>query len=99
MKSRQHQALSRKVVRLLNAWKDPHSDQAYTNTQAMRSIDIDEQGRLTMIIEPARPHCPCCLLDLRALHKKSSAIKGVTEVNITVEGVPAAERWTREVNG
>ena len=46
MKPRQHQALSRKVVRLLNAWKDPHSDQAYTTTQAMRSIDIDEQGAI-----------------------------------------------------
>ena len=38
-------------------------------------------------------------MDLRALHRKVSSLKGVTGVEITIEGVPAAERWTREVNG
>lgn len=98
MKPRHYQALSRKVVRLLNGWKDPHSEAAYTATQAMKSIEIGQDGRIEMVIEPARPHCPCCLLDLRALQQKTSGIKGVTDVYITIEGVPASERWTREVN-
>ncbi len=99
MKPRKHKALSLRVIRLLNGWKDPHSDLPYTKTEAMKSVEIGETGIITMCITPHRPHCPCCLLDLRALHRKVSSLKGVTGVEITIEGVPAAERWTREVNG
>tara|TARA_B100000767_G_scaffold150197_1_gene141449 strand:+ start:3746 stop:4045 length:300 start_codon:yes stop_codon:yes gene_type:complete len=99
MKPRHHKALSLRVIRLLNGWKDPHTDLPYTKTEAMQSIEIGETGIITMCITPHRPHCPCCLLDLRDLHRKVSSLKGVAGVKITIEGVPAAERWTREVNG
>jgi metal-sulfur cluster biosynthetic enzyme len=83
---------------MLNGWKDPHNEVAYTATQSMSSIDIGQDGHVQMVIQPARPHCPCCLLDLRNLQQKTISLKGVTDATITVTGVPAAERWTREVN-
>jgi len=99
MKPRHYQALSRRVVRMLNGWKDPHNEVAYTATKAMTAVEIGQDGHIEMTIQPARPHCPCCLLDLRSLHQKTASIKGVTNVTITVTGVPASERWTREENG
>ena len=99
MKPRHHKALTLRVVRLMNSWKDPHTDLAYTETEAMKSIDISQEGAIEMVIMPHRPHCPCCLLHLRALHRKVSSVKGANGVKLTVQGIPAAERWTREVNG
>ena len=56
MKPRKHKALSLRVIRLLNGWKDPHSDLPYTKTEAMRSIEIGETGIVAMRITPHRPH-------------------------------------------
>ena len=99
MNERKLKALKLRVVKLFTNWKEPHEETTYNQSDIVQSIDVSEQGIVEYTIAPKHPHCPCCLLDLRSLHQKTASIKGVTNVTITVMGVPASERWTREVNG
>ena len=98
MSKRKHNALKRRVVRLLSDWKDPLQSVALTQSDIIQAIDIAEDGETNLTIKPSRPHCPCCLLDLDSLRKKICEVKGVTFVQFTIVDVPASERWTRVLN-
>ncbi len=96
--SRKHVALQRRVARVLSGWKDPHDLRPYPELEIVQHIDIAEDGEVNLTLRPARPHCPCCLLDLDNLRKRLAEIKGVTFVHLTVVDIPAAPRWTRAIN-
>lgn len=98
MSKRKHQALKRRVVRLLSEWKDPHQTVPFTKSNIVQEIDIAEDGEINLTLKPSRPHCPCCLLDLDSLRNKLCQIKDVTFVQFTIIGIPASERWTRVLN-
>jgi len=98
MNAKKIQAVQRRLLRVLNSWKEPHSDVTLSDSEQILGIDISPEGIVQIAITPQRPHCPCCLFDLRDLRKKISSIKGVTSVEILVNGVPASERWTRVLN-
>jgi hypothetical protein len=70
---------------------------AYRTSQ-IQGLEVTENGKVNIAVVPERPHCPCCLFDLRDLRLKIAQIKGVTSVELIVTGVPAAERWTRVLN-
>jgi len=98
MKAKKIQAIQRRILRILNTWKDPHTDVVLSESSQMKGIEVAEDGSVQLAITPQRPHCPCCLFDLRDLREKISSTKGVASVNILISGVPAAERWTRVLN-
>ncbi|MBT5392145.1 MAG: DUF59 domain-containing protein [Euryarchaeota archaeon] len=98
MNAKKIQAVQRRLLRVLNSWKEPHTDVALSDSEQILGIDISPEGIVQIAITPQRPHCPCCLFDLRDLRKKISSIKGVISVEILVNGVPASERWTRVLN-
>lgn len=98
MNEKQIQSIQRRILRTLNSWKDPHTDVALTDSDQIKGIDISSEGEVQLAIIPQRPHCPCCLFDLRDLREKISATKGVTAVDFLISGVPASERWTRVLN-
>ena len=98
MNEKQVQSVQRRIFRTFKSWKDPHTDVALADTQQIQGIEISPNGEVQLAITPQRPHCPCCLFDLRDLREKISGIKGVTAVRLRVIGVPAAERWTRVLN-
>ena len=98
MSKRKHEALKRRIVRLLSEWKDPHQSVPFTQSDIVQAIDIASDGETNLTIKPSRPHCPCCLLDLDSLRKKIYQVKGVTFVQFTIVGIPASERWTRILN-
>jgi len=98
MSKRKHEALKRRVVRLLSDWKDPHQSVPFTQSDIVQEIDVAADGETNLTIKPSRPHCPCCLLDLDSLREKICEIKGVTFVYFTIVDVPASERWTRILN-
>ena len=95
---RKHVALQRRVARVLGSWKDPHDTRPYPELNIIQHVDIAEDGEVNLTITPSRPHCPCCLLDLDALRKRLAEVKGVTFVQVSVVGIPAAPRWTRTIN-
>jgi len=64
----------------------------------VQSVDIAEDGEVNLTVRPARPHCPCCLLDLNELRTRLAGVKGVTFVHVNVVDIPAAPRWTRAIN-
>ena len=76
----------------------PHDVRPYPELDVVQGVEIAEDGEVNLTVRPARPHCPCCLLDLNKLRKRLAEIKGVTFVHINVVGVPAAPRWTRAIN-
>ena len=80
MAGRKHAALQRRVARVLSSWKDPHHDRPYPELEIVQQVDIAEDGEINLTLKPARPHCPCCLLDLDALRKRLCEIK-VTKRN------------------
>ena len=95
---RKHVALQRRVARVLGGWRDPHDTKPYPELDIVQHVDIAEDGEVNLTVRPARPHCPCCLLDLEALRKRLLGVKGVSFVHIQVIDIPAAPRWTRAVN-
>ena len=95
---RKHVALQRRVARVLSSWNDPHNTRPYPELDIVQHVDVAEDGEVNLTGKPARPHCPCCLLDLDALRKRLSEVKGVTYVQVHVVDIPAAPRWTRAVN-
>lgn len=92
------EAIKRKVVRLLSQWSDPHDEVKYVHADIVDRIDISDDGEVTISLTPNRPHCPCCLLDLDALRKRLFEIKGVSFVTLQVQGIPAADKWSRLLN-
>ena len=98
MKAKKIQAIQRRILRILNTWKDPHTDVVLAESSQIQGIDVSADGTVQLAVIPQRPHCPCCLFDLRDLREKISSLKGVVTVNIHISGVPAAERWTRVLN-
>ena len=95
---RKHVALQRRVARVLGAWRDPHDIKPYPELDIVQHVDIADDGEVNLTVRPARPHCPCCLLDLEALRKRLLNVKGVSFVHIQVVDIPAAPRWTRAIN-
>ena len=95
---RKHVALQRRVARVLGGWRDPHDPKPYPELDIVQRVDIAEDGEVNLTVRPARPHCPCCLLDLEALRKRLLGVKGVSFVHIQVVDIPAAPRWTRAIN-
>lgn len=95
---RKHGALQRRVARVLSSWNDPHDTRPYPELDVVQHVDVAEDGEVNLTVKPARPHCPCCLLNLDALRKRLSEVKGVTYVQVHVVNIPAAPRWTRTVN-
>lgn len=98
MNEKQVQSVQRRIFRIFKSWKDPHTDVALADSQQIQGIEISPEGEVHLAITPQRPHCPCCLFDLRDLRDKISTIKGVTAVRLHISGVPASERWTRVLN-
>jgi len=98
MNPKQVQSLQRRIFRILKSWKDPHTDVVLTDSEQIQGVDISSEGVVQLAITPQRPHCPCCLFDLKDLREKISATKGVTAVELLISGVPASERWTRVLN-
>jgi len=98
MSKRKQVALQRRVARLLARWTDPHDVRPYPELDVVQRVDIAEDGEVNLTVRPARPHCPCCLLDLNELRKRLAEVKGVTFVQVNVVGIPGAPRWTRAIN-
>jgi metal-sulfur cluster biosynthetic enzyme len=98
MNEKQIQAVQRRIFRILQSWKDPHTEVVLAESNQIQGIEISSEGEVQLAIIPQRPHCPCCLFDLRDLRGKISAIKGVMAVKLLITGVPASERWTRVLN-
>jgi len=96
--SRKHASLQRKIVRLAAEWSDPHDELPWAQRDIVQTIDVAEDGEVTISIKPNRPHCPCCLLDLDNFRTKLLQTKGVSFATLNVVGVPAHDRWTRVLN-
>ena len=95
---RKHVALQRRIARVLASWSDPPDTRPYPELEIVQNVDVAEDGEVNLTVKPARPHCPCCLLDLDALRKRLLEVKGVSFVQISVVDIPAAPRWTRAIN-
>ncbi|MDA7491980.1 iron-sulfur cluster assembly protein [Candidatus Poseidonia sp.] len=95
---RKHSAFERRVARALKGWKDPHDQRPYPELDTVQVLKIKGDGEISLTVKPLRPHCPCCLLDLEALRRHLSSIKGASFVHIEVVDVPGAPRWTRAIN-
>ena len=95
---RKHVALQRRIARVLASWSDPHDTRPYPELELVQNVEVAEDGEVNLTVKPARPHCPCCLLDLDALRKRLLEVKGVSFVQISVVNIPAAPRWTRAIN-
>ena len=93
--SRKLVSIQRRLVSLIQKWKDPHG---ISIQQLMQSMDINDAAEIEINIQPSRPHCACCLFDLEELRKNIENIKGVTSVRIIVNGIPDADRWTRALS-
>jgi metal-sulfur cluster biosynthetic enzyme len=98
MVSRKEKAHRKQVVSVLCNWAEPHGGGDITEPESMRGIEVNEGGEVRIWMKPARPHCPCCLLDLQKLRDALLERKGITAVCIEVVDVPAAQRWTRAIN-
>ena len=93
--SRKLVSIQRRLVTLIQKWKDPHG---ISIQQLMQSMDINDAAEIEIKIQPSRPHCAWCLFDLEELRKNIEKIKGVTSVRIIVNGIPDADRWTRALS-
>lgn len=98
MTARSLAKLQRQVAGLLSKRKEPHGHGTYSDAGIIKGVDIDDSGAVKMAIQPARAHCPCCLVDLSELRNIILAKKGVNSVHIEVIGIPASDRWTKAVN-
>ncbi len=96
--NRLQKKLQRRIVKAMGNWQDPHMDKALTESTYVQAVDISEDGNVRIQYNPSRPHCPCCLIDARALRRHLSEIKGVVSLQLDIVDVPASERWSRLVN-
>ncbi|MEC8383952.1 MAG: hypothetical protein VXZ89_00950 [Candidatus Thermoplasmatota archaeon] len=93
--SRKLVSIQRRLVSLIQKWKDPHG---ISIQQLMQSMDISDDAEIEINIQPSRPHCACCLFDLEEFRDNIENIKGVSSVKIIVKGIPDADRWTRALS-
>jgi len=96
--NRLQKRLQRRLVKAMGNWQDPHMDKPLTESIYVQAINISEEGNVRIRYQPSRPHCPCCLIDARALRRHLSEIKGVVSLQLDIVDVPASERWSRLVN-
>ena len=96
--NRLQKKLQRRLVKAMGNWIDPHMDKPLTDSTYVQAVNISEQGDVEIRYQPSRPHCPCCLVDARALRRHLSEIKGVVSLQLDIVDVPASERWSRLVN-
>ena len=96
--NRLQKKLQRRLVKAMGNWQDPHMDKPLTESTYVQAVNISEEGNVRIRYQPSRPHCPCCLIDARALHRHLSKIKGVVSLQLDIVDVPASERWSRLVN-
>ena len=93
--SRKLVSIQRRLVTLIQKWKDPHG---ISIQQLMQSMELSDDAEIEINIQPSRPHCACCLFDLEEFREKIENIKGVSSVKIIVNGIPDADRWTRALS-
>ena len=96
--NRLQKKLQRRLVKAMGNWQDPHMDKPLTESPYVLAVNISEEGNVRIRYQPSRPHCPCCLIDARALRRHLSQIKGVVSLQLDIVDVPASERWSRLVN-
>ena len=96
--NRLQKKLQRRLLKAMENWRDPHMDKPLTDSTYVQAVHISEQGDVDIRYQPSRPHCPCCLIDARALQRHLAQIKGVSSLQLDIVGVPASERWSRLVN-
>jgi hypothetical protein len=88
----------RQLVAVLGEWQEPHGSGPITDERFLKGIEIGEQGSVKLWVEPARAHCPCCLLDLIDLRTALIKKRQIPEVHIEVIGIPDSHRWTNSIN-
>ena len=93
MSERKRKAALRQAASVLDSWPEPHGAEKI-NVIGADMVD----GLLRIAIQPARPQCPCCLVDLEALRNELMKKKSINNVHLEVMGIPAANRWTRAIN-
>ena len=96
--NRLQKKLQRRLVKAMGNWQDPHMDKPLTESTYVQAVNISQEGNVRIRYQPSRPHCPCCLVDARALRRHLSEIKGVVSLQLDIVAVPASERWSRLVN-
>ena len=96
--NRLQKKLQRRLVKAMGNWQDPHMDKPLTESTYVQAVNSSEEGNVRIRYQPSRPHCPCCLIDARALRRHLSQIKGVVSLQLDIVDVPASERWSRLVN-
>ena len=96
--NRLQKKLQRRLVKAMGNWQAPHMDKPLTESTYVQAVNISEEGNVRIRYQPSRPHCPCCLIDARALRRHLSEIKGVVSLQLDIVDVPASERWSRLVN-
>ena len=96
--NRLQKKLQCRLVKAMGNWQDPHMDKPLTDSTYVQAVNISEEGNVRIRYQPSRPHCPCCLIDARALRRHLSEIKGVISLQLDIVDVPASERWSRLVN-
>ena len=96
--NRLQKKLQRRLVKAMGNWQDPHMDKPLTESPYVQAVNISEEGNVRIRYQPSRPHCPCCLIDARALRRHLSQIKGVVSLQLDIVDVPASKRWSRLVN-
>ena len=65
--NRLQKKLQRRLVKAMGNWQDPHMDKPLTESTYVQAVNISEEGNVRIRYRPSRPHCPCCLIDARAL--------------------------------
>ena len=65
--NRLQKKLQRRLVKAMGNWQDPHMDKPLTESPYVQAVNISEEGDVRIRYQPSRPHCPCCLIDARAL--------------------------------
>ena len=98
MKAKKIQAIQRRILRILNTWKDPHTDVVLAESPQIQGIEVAEDGSVQLAITPQRPHCPCCLDGLIDLRNEVNAHKNILACHIEIIGVPQSGRWTAAIN-
>ena len=59
--SRKLVSIQRRLVTLIQKWKDPHG---ISIQQLMQSMDINDDAEIEINIQPSRPHCALSLIHI-----------------------------------
>ncbi len=90
--------LTRKIAKIIGNWKDVHDDKVFFERDYVKKIEVEPSGTVFLTIKPSRPHCPCCLLNLKKLSKKLRSNKQIHSVNFKIIDVPEPHRWMQILN-